>query len=138
MDPPDLADYLFERVRSAAFSDDAHRRGWIAVRTAALLRNEGEHDLALELLDEVAERFEHDDVVRAAYACAVAVHCDLGNPGRAILIGLPVWAERPTIEVGYALARAYWEHFLQTGDEADRDAWLALKAELEALEAAAL
>jgi hypothetical protein len=138
MDTPDLADHLLEYVRSAAFSDDAHRRGWIAVRTATLLRHEGEYDLALELLDEVAERFEHDDVIRAAYACAVAVHCDLGNPERAILVGLPVWAGRSTVEIGYALARAYWEHYLETGDVADRDAWLALKAELEALESAAL
>jgi hypothetical protein len=138
MDTPDLSDHLFERVPSAAFSDDAHRRGWDAVRTAARLRREGEHERALALLDEVVDRFEHEDVLRAAYACAVAVHCDLGNPGRAILVGLPAFAGRPTLEVGYALARAYWEHFLETDDAADRDAWLALKAELEALESGTL
>jgi hypothetical protein len=138
MDTPDLSDHLFEQIPSAAFSDDAHRRGWDAVRTAALLRRKGEHEGALALLDDIVGRFQHEDVVRAAYACAVAVHCDLGNPGRAILVGLPVWAGRPTLEVGYALARAYWEHFLETGDAADRDAWLALKAELEILESATL
>jgi hypothetical protein len=138
MDTPDLLDPFFERAPSAAFSDEAHRRGWDAVRQAALLRREGELERALALLDDVVEVFEHEDVVRAAYACAVAVHCDLGNPGRAILIGLPVWAGRPTLEVGYALARAYWEHFLETSDAADRDAWLALKAELEVLERATI
>jgi hypothetical protein len=138
MDSADLIDHLFERFPSAGFLDDAHRRGWDAVRKAVFLRREGEHERALALLDDVVDRFEHEDVVRAAYVCAVAVHCDLGNPGRAILIGLPAWAGRPTLEVGYALARAYWEHFLQTGDAADREAWLGLKAELEALESATL
>jgi hypothetical protein len=138
MDTPDLLDPFFERSPSAAFSDDAHRRGWDAVRKAVLLRREGEHERALALLDDIVDQFEHEDVVRAAYACAVAVHCDLENPGRAILVGLPAWAMRPTLEVGYALARAYWEHFLETGDAEDRDAWLALKTELEGLERATI
>jgi hypothetical protein len=138
MDSPDLVDHVLARFRYAAFSDDTHRRGWEAVQTAALLRREGNYERALGLLDDIVDQFEHDDVVGAAYACAIAVHCDLGDPERAILIGLPVWAGRPTLEVGYSLARAYWEHYLRTSDTTDRDAWLALKAELEALEDAVL
>jgi hypothetical protein len=36
------------------------------VRVAALLRLDGRHDVALELLDDVIERFGHQDVETAA------------------------------------------------------------------------
>jgi len=104
-----------------------------AVETAALLRKNGRHDLALELLDGVVERFRHDDVHAAAYACALAIHCDLGEPARALAVGRPVWDRRPGLELGYALVRAYWERFEQTGSQDDRDAWLDFKDELDAV-----
>ena len=106
------------------------------VRTAALLRRDGRHDLALELLDDVVERFGHEDVERAAYACAVGIHCDLGQPARALAVGRPVWERRPGLELGYALVRAYWERFEQTESLDDRDAWLDFKDELDAAEGA--
>lgn len=129
----DLVDALFERARSAAFADDAHRRGWDAVRTAALLRRDGRHDVALELLDDVVARFRHKDVEIAAYTCAVAIHCDRGDPATALAVGRPFWDRDPTPELGNALVRAYWERFEQTGLLDDRDDWLAFKDELDAV-----
>jgi hypothetical protein len=105
------------------------------VRTAALLRRDGRHDLALELLDDVVERFGHEDVETAAYACAVGIHCDLGDPVRALAVGRPVWERRPGLELGYALVRAYWERFEQSESPDDRDAWLDFKDELDAVQA---
>lgn len=129
----DLIDALFERARSAAFADDAHRRGWEAVRTAALLRQEGQHDRALDLLDDVVATFAYEDVVRAAYTCAVAVHCDRGTPETGLTVGRPFWDQAASPELGNALVRAYWERFEQTGDVDDREAWLRFKDELDGL-----
>ena len=129
----DLFDSLFERVRAAAFADEGHRRGWEAVRVAALLRQEGRHEQALELLDDVVRHFDYGDVERAAYTCAVAIHCDLGAPQTGITVGREVWNRGPSPELGNALVRAYWDRFEQTGDLADRDAWIAFKDELEAV-----
>ena len=137
MSYPNLVDVLLERVFSRTVSDDAHRRGWEVVRVAALLRKDGEYAHALELLDDVVDHFEHEDVVQAAYAYAVAIHCDLGDPSRAITVGSPVWAASPSVELGYALARAYWERFLETDDPSDRAAWESFTDELDAVEAAA-
>ncbi|MGH3060269.1 MAG: hypothetical protein ACRDNA_02530 [Gaiellaceae bacterium] len=134
----DLVDGLFERARSAAFADDAHRRGWEAVRTAALLRRDGRHDMALDLLDDVVARFRYEDVEIGAYTCAVAIHCDRGDPVTALAVGRPLWDRGPSVELGHALVRAYWEHFKQTGLLDDRDDWLAFKDELDAVQEAAL
>jgi hypothetical protein len=128
---PDLIDALVGRLRSAALSSDAHRRGWDAVRTAKLLRDHGKFERALGLLDEVVARFEHVDVVCAAYACAVAIHCDRGEPATGISVGRTAWRDERTSELGNALARAYWERFEQTGDLDDRAAWRAFKDELK-------
>jgi hypothetical protein len=108
------------------------------VRMAALLRRDGRHDLALELLDDVVERFGQEDVEAAAYACAVVIHCDLGDPAKALAVGRPVWERRPWLELGYALVRAYWERFEQTGSLDDRDAWLDFKDVLDAVQEATL
>ena len=133
----DLFDLLFERVRAAAFADDAHRRGWEAVRAAAILRQESRHEQALVLLDEVVGHFGYDDVEHGAYACAVAIHCDLGSPQTGITAGPAVWNQSRNPELGNALVRAYWERFEQTGDVDDREAWLAFKDELDAASSAA-
>jgi hypothetical protein len=122
-----LVDDLVERVRSAVFSSTAHRRGWDGVRAAALLRRQGEHERALQLLDDVVARFEYPDIVSAAYACAVAVHCDRGDPATGIKVGRSAWIEEPSPGLGNALARAYWEEFERTGDDADREAWARFK-----------
>ena len=134
----DLADELVDRVRSAALSSDGHQRSWDAVRTAALLRKNGESGRALELLDDVAARFGYEDVVSAAYACAVAIHCDRGNPDIGITVGRGVWRCLGNVELGNALARAYWERFEQTGDVNDRSAWNSFKMELDSIAAAAV
>jgi Tetratricopeptide repeat len=125
-----LVDDLVERVRSAVFSGNAQRRGWDAVRAAALLRRQGRHEGALELLDDVVARFEYPDIVSAAHACAVAVHCDRSDPAMGIKVGRPAWNDRQAPELGNALARAYWEQFERTGDVADREAWARFKESL--------
>jgi hypothetical protein len=126
----DLFDSLLERTRSAV-SRATHRRAWDAVRTAALLRHEGEYSRALQLLDDVVLRFEHADAVTAAYACATAIHSDLGKPGLGVTVGRPVWDETPSSELGLALARAYWEHSELTHDVGELEAWKQFKLELE-------
>ena len=133
----DLFDLLLARARSAAFADDGHQRGWDAVRLAALLRKEGRLDDALRLLDDVVERFPYPDVESAAYACAVAIHCDAGRPGTGIRVGREVWERSRNAELGSALARAYWERAEETGDPLDRDAWAAFGKQLEAAQPAA-
>lgn len=104
-----------------------------AVQTAALLGKSGRHELALELLDVVVEHSEDEDIRAAAYACALKIHCDRGEPATALAVGRPVWERRPGVELGYALVRAYWERFEQTGSADDRDAWLDFKDELDSL-----
>jgi hypothetical protein len=111
-------------------SDLAEAR--LAVQTATLLRKSGRHEMALDLLDDVVDRFRHDDVEAAAYTCAVAIHCDRGDPAMALAVGRPLWDRGPTAELGNALVRAYWERFEQTGLLDDRDDWLAFKDELDA------
>ncbi len=133
----DLFAALVARARSAAFASDGHRRAWEAVRTAALLRRDGRHGDALELLDAVVDRFRYDDVVAAAYACAVAAHCDAGDPRRAIVVGRCVWESTPTPELARALARAYWEHAEATGAAEDRDDWSAFARRIEEMESRA-
>jgi hypothetical protein len=123
----DLVDDLLERVQSAAFASDGHRRGWDAVRTAALLRDRGLTERALNLLDEVVERFDYHDVVAGAYACAVAIHCDTGNPERGIKAGRTIWDATQSVELGNALARAYWDRFEQTDDPDHRAEWVEFK-----------
>lgn len=134
---PDLVDVLLDRVFSRVSSDDAHLRGWEVVRVASLLRKDGEYKHALGLLDDVVDHFEHEDVLRAAYALAISIHCDAGDASRAIAVGRSAWAKSPSVELGYALSRAYWERFLETDDPSDQAAWEAFRAELEAVEAAA-
>lgn len=104
-----------------------------AVQTAALLGKSGRHELALELLDVVVEHSEDEDIRAAAYACALKIHCDRGEPATALAVGRPVWERRPGVELGYALIRAYWERFEQTESPDDRDAWLDFKDELDSL-----
>lgn len=104
-----------------------------AVQTAALLGKSGRHELALELLDVVVEHSEDEDIRAAAYACALKIHCDRGEPATALAVGRPAWERRPGVELGYALIRAYWERFEQTGSSDDRDAWLDFKDELDSL-----
>ena len=134
----DILDLLLERARSAAFSDDAHRRGWDAVRLAALLRKEGRFDDALGLLDDVVARFGAlPDVEAAAYASAVAIHCDAGRPATGVRIGRPIWERSRSAELGTALARAYWELAEETGDPSDRDAWASFGRAFDAAQSAA-
>jgi hypothetical protein len=132
----DLLDVLVDRARGAAFTADPLGRGWEAVRTAALLRQRGELEEALSLLDGVVAHFEHPELETAAYACAVAVHCDAGRPGTAIRVGRPVWEATGDEHVGRALVRAYWERAEETGDPLDRDAWAAFGRELGERQAA--
>jgi len=122
-----LVDDLVDRVRSAAFSSQSHRRGWDAVRTAALLRREGSFERALKLLDDVVTRFGHGDIVSAAYACAVAIHCDLGDPATGIAVGRTASHKRSSAELNNALVRAYWERYEQTNDASDLSAWRRFK-----------
>ena len=42
-------------------------------------------------VDEVVGHFGYDDVEHGAYACAVAIHCDLGSPQTGIIAGRAVW-----------------------------------------------
>jgi hypothetical protein len=126
-------DALFDRVRAAAFTDDVGQRGWEAVRTAALLRQHERYETALALLDDIVDHFRHDEIEAAAYACAVAIHCDRGEPATGLSVGLAVWARNQSLELGHALARAHWERFEQTDLAHDRDAWLAFKDELDAV-----
>ena len=107
------------------------------MRLAALLRKEGRLDDALRLLDDVVERFPYPDVESAAYACAVAIHCDAGRPGTGIRVGRDVWERSRNAELGSALARAYWERAEETGDPLDRDVWAAFGKRLEAAQPAA-
>ncbi|HEU4451028.1 MAG TPA: hypothetical protein VFR63_13745 [Gaiellaceae bacterium] len=134
----DVFDALAEPGRSAAPGDEAAESlGRLGLRTAALLRREGRFDLALELLDEVVERFRDPDVETAAYAAAVGIHCDRGQPATGLAVGRALWETRPSVELGYALVRAYWERFEETCAADDRDDWLAFKDELDALHDAA-
>jgi hypothetical protein len=126
----DLVEDLLERARSAAFSPRADRRGWEAVRTAALLRGRGDHGRALSLLDEVVTRFEDEAVVTAAYSCATAIHSDMGDPLTAIRVGSDRLSRHSSEALENALARAYWERFEQTGDEVDFDAWRRFRERL--------
>jgi hypothetical protein len=129
----ELHDALLERVRGAAFNQDAESRAWEAVRTAALLRKDARHEPALVLLDDVVDRFRDGEIEVAAYACAVAIHCDRGEPAVGVKVGRPVWERKRGVELGNALVRAYWECFEQTGIADDRDAWVAFQDELDAV-----
>jgi hypothetical protein len=75
------------------------------------------------MLDEIVARFEDDEVVTAAYSCAVAVHCDMDDPLTGIQVGTYRLGRHSSGALENALARAYWERFEQTGDEADLDVW---------------
>jgi hypothetical protein len=124
-------DALFDRVRAAAFTDDVEQRGWEAVRTAALLRQHERYETALGLLDDIVDHFRHEDIEAAAYACAVAIHCDRGDPTTGLAVGLGVWRRNRSLELGHALARAHWERFEESGLTDDRDEWLAFKDEFD-------
>jgi hypothetical protein len=84
----------------------------------------GQAERALELLDHVVNRFAYEDVVTRAYACAVAIHCDLGKPEVGIRVGRRIWNRTQAAELGNALVRAYWEQFDQTREPADREEWI--------------
>jgi thioesterase domain-containing protein len=133
----DLFDDLLERAWSASLAADAERRGWEAVRMAAMLRKQGEHQRALQLLDEITTHFEHEDVVRAAFACAIAIHCDLDEPETGIVVGRPIWNSTPDAPLGKALVRAYWERAEQTGAAEDRDSWARFGEELRTFDTSA-
>lgn len=127
----DVVDELLARVRSAVFSTAAHDRAWDAVRIAARLRAAGDFGRALSLLDDVVAGFDHDDVASAAYACAVAIHCDQKDPVKAISVGRTGLAVRRSPALENALVRAYWERFEQTRADEDRRSWLAFRQSLE-------
>jgi hypothetical protein len=98
------------------------------------LRRSEYYDEALCVLDQIVERFASPDVVRAAFTCAVAVHCDRGEPELAIVIGEEQRARTSGCELLRALVRAYWDRWQQSGSDDDRAAWLRSVAELTSLE----
>lgn len=53
------------------------------------------------------------------------------DPLNAEKVGRVVWNQAPTIELGNALARAYYERFERTGDVDDRRVWSAFKREFD-------
>ena len=77
------------------------------------------------------DRDPDEELVTAAYACAVAIHCDRGEPATAIRVGSEAWASARDEFLGSALARAYWEQAEATRDPRDHDAWAAFASELD-------
>lgn len=119
-----LADDLLDLAIRAAGEADRTQRAWALVALAARLRRDGEHERALAILDLVVEMGPREDVRRAAFTCAIAVHTDRGDLVTAAKIaGANDDLDEADPYLLRTLARTYWELWQETGDEGFEARW---------------
>jgi hypothetical protein len=70
---------LATRAIEAVLSETTDARARVLVEIASDLRRAGRPDVALRALDAAWELCPTDEPRRAAFACAIEAHCDLGN-----------------------------------------------------------
>ncbi len=102
-------------VDTAAASVD--ERAWALVRVAGELRALRRYDDALQALDLACQPSPGEGAELAVFACAIAIHCDVGEYELAVKLERS-FAERG-IDLRFALVslRLYSELFEATGDE---------------------
>ena len=96
------------------------KRAWALVRVAGELRALRRYDEALQALDLAFDLSPDESVELAVFACAIAIHCDVGEYELAVKLERS-FAERG-IDLGLALVclRLYSELSADTDDELHR------------------
>jgi hypothetical protein len=122
---------------AAALEADPKARAFRLVHLAGALRDDGDHSLALHVLDVLLEQQPPHEAELAAWSCAIAIHCDLGDPIKGYRLGERVRATGVDEHLLNALVRAYWDAFQKTGVPALREKWQRCSEDLEQLRAPA-
>ena len=87
------------------------------------LREDGNYDLALHTLDGAVVLDASEDVTRAAYTCAIAIHADKGDLRLAARLGAEQLAKGESEQLLTVMARVYWELWQETDEPTWRVRW---------------
>ncbi|MGH3005428.1 MAG: hypothetical protein ACRDOS_05905 [Gaiellaceae bacterium] len=123
---------IVELAVEAATADSADERAWGLTRLAAALREAGELDLALTTVRVAGELNPSGWPARALCTCAVAVHCDRGDPEVAVALGEEQMKRSFDERLLHVMVRAYSEALEATGREDYREKWERISALLDA------
>jgi hypothetical protein len=123
---------LLDLAIRAAAEPDTTQRAWKLVALAARLRREGDCERALAILDAVDRMGPREDVRRAAFACAIAIHADRGDLDTAAKLAGANDLDHADPHELEALAHTYWLLWQETGDEDFRMLWRRCNVLLDA------
>jgi hypothetical protein len=112
----DLIELLVGRLREVARCSSVDERAWTLVRTGAGLRRAGSFEQAIEVLEEAVAISPAWEVERAALTCAIATHCDAGEPLLAAKIASSTCARGVDARLLFAAGRANAAAFSVTGE----------------------
>lgn len=134
----DLLELLVDRVREVARCSSTDERAWTLVRTGAALRRAGALEQAINVLEDAVALGPAWEAERAALTCAIATHCDAGNPLLAVAIASSTCARGGDARLLLAAGRANAAAFSLTGELRYRAAADACFSEAAVLEGEAL
>jgi hypothetical protein len=105
-------------VAAAAGVDE---RAWALVRVAGELRALRRYDDALQALDLACQLSPCEGAELAIFACAIAIHCDVGEYELAVKLERSFAERGIDLRLALVCLRLYSELFAATGDERCRE-----------------
>ena len=128
---------LLDYAIHAAIEPDRDQRAWALVSLAKQLRDDEQHERALNVLDAVVALDPSWDAQSAAFTVAAAIHCDRKEFDKARAICDETMDRGINVYVLKTAARVYWESAQATKVQEFYDKWKSISAALEELERSA-